>query len=117
MQIGALNEEISILKMEMERVKSLAESERKESQGKIIFWQEIRVYAGITTLLQNLITFFHLFHIVPYNKRYYTHENWHIKVCYYFTTGLERLLLSSIIPAHILLLFCYVQYLNIDYYN
>ena len=39
MHLSALNAEISSLKMEMERMKSLAESERKESQGKIVFWK------------------------------------------------------------------------------
>ena len=34
MHVSALNAEIASLKTEMERMKSLAESERKESQGK-----------------------------------------------------------------------------------
>ena len=43
MHVSALNSEISSLKMEMERMKSLAESERKESQGKVVFWQNINI--------------------------------------------------------------------------
>ena len=61
MHISALNAEISSLKMEMERMKSLAESERKEIQGKNHILAEHNYY--IIMSLQNSI-FFHLFHIV-----------------------------------------------------